>query len=249
MTRNKHSLGVIGILLVIAILSACNSTGGQEDLIDEVRIGISPEAMPTSDAVALCARSVFGIQSKVTILQIAPALFASNNLDIGIRLGETDSTFSFLTKLADERIEVIVNSSNPIDALETEQIRGLFNGSITSWAEINGQQEIVEVWIASESDEARQIFISEFLLGQVVTSMARIAVSPDFTLSAVRDDPNAIALIASAWIDSSVRALAIGLQIPLLAVTQQEADGQVREVIACLQSGAGQALIEDIYSP
>jgi hypothetical protein len=249
MTRNKPSLLLIGILLITAILSACNSTGSQEDSIDEVRIGISPEAMPASDAVGLCARSVFGIQSRVTILQIAPALFPSSDLDIGIRLGETDLTFPFLTKLADEKIQLIVNSTNPIDALIIEQIRRLFNGSITSWTEINDRQENVELWIASDSDEARQIFISEILLGQVVTSMARVSASPDHMLSAVRDDPNAIALIASAWIDSSVHGLDIGLQIPLFAVTEQEADGQVREVLACLQNGTGQVLLEEIYGP
>ncbi len=63
--------------------------------------------------------------------------------DLGMVSRELDSTEVAeglsSTDIAWDGIVVIVNAESPVDDLSVEQVRDIFNGSITSWQEVAGE--------------------------------------------------------------------------------------------------------------
>ncbi|HOW07643.1 MAG TPA: substrate-binding domain-containing protein, partial [Flexilinea sp.] len=59
--------------------------------------------------------------------------------DLGMASRELkESELAVLTPMviANDGIAVIVNKSNPIEGLTSEQVKGIFTGEITSWSEL-----------------------------------------------------------------------------------------------------------------
>ncbi|MEX1071845.1 MAG: substrate-binding domain-containing protein [Anaerolineales bacterium] len=231
------------VLLLSVLVAGCNSPTEPQDTL---RINISPAAHPASEAVLTCAPRDEG--PFVSIDSFYPGTFLAEDYDIVIRLGEPQAD-GFAAQLAWERIVLIVNPAVGIVDLSRAQAADLFSGRAETWDGFGGTESPITIWVAPQSDEARQMFTEQVLLGVPIASHALLASQPSQLLIEVAADPNAAGLLPAAWVDGSVQQVELELRVPILALTTMELEGAARQLLACLQSEIGQAVLGEIYEP
>ncbi len=237
----KH-LSSTGIA-VLFFLSAC---GSQAIGTSSLRVAVSPAAQPVSEAIADCAP----INEKVTfsVEMQYPSVVSLNEFDLLIRLGDPIQDSGFAAQLAWEKIVLITNPDNDLE-ISRDVAASLYSSRVQNWSELGGDDAAVTLWAGPESDEARQAFEASVLLFGPISGGTRLATNPATGLEAVANDPGSLAILPTAWADDSVRQIDLGLQIPVIAITAEEPTGLVRDLLACLQSRAGQELLANHYTP
>ena len=131
----------------------------------------------------------------------------------------------------------------------------LFNGRIEHWTDFSIFNEEVAVWLYTEGSYTSEMFNSVVLGAQGFSRLANIAPSPDPMLAEISADPGAIGFMPQAWLSAEVSQVHIdpptqaALNRPILALTKSEPQSGVRELLACLQSGAGQEVLAAKYPP
>lgn len=229
-------------LLVIAIffISSCASTAAQAE---EVRVAISPAAQPASAAVSACLPRDESIH--ISFNALYPAAAELGEVDLYIRIGEPEEPVAFAAQIATESLVIVTSAT---DQLSRSQAADLFSGRISNWNELGGEDLPVELWVGPSSDEARQIFTSQFLLGAPVASEANVAGDPQQILDAVAADPGAAGLLPAAWAGATAQ-IDLNIELPVLAIAAQEPSGSARAVLSCLQGSLGQAALAEKYAP
>ena len=152
--------------------------------------------------------------------------------------------------LATDEVAVIVNPDNPVNQLAPETITAIFNGQISQWKPlIPGNQNPqptdtsidIQVWSFPQGDDIRQVFIAAFLKSNSLASKTHLAPDPNAMLEAISQDPTAIGYILASQLQASVQAVKIdgepssSLEQPVLAYTSNAPQGQVRQMLLCLQ--------------
>jgi ABC-type phosphate transport system substrate-binding protein len=222
------------LFMVLFVLSACGGAGEPQATL---RIVISPAAHPVSAAVLTCAPT--SEDFSVSIDSYYPGTFALADYDVFIRLGEPDENAAFAGQIATEEIVVVANSSLGLGQLTRSEAAELFSGRSGTGA----------IWIGPESDEARQLFTAEILLGSTVFSGASLAASPEQMLAEVSANPNAVGILSAAWTDESLQTIDLRIETPVLAISATEPTDAARDLIACLQNETGQAVLSEKYTP
>jgi phosphate transport system substrate-binding protein len=153
--------------------------------------------------------------------QTAFADLASGKCDIGmasrkIKPDEVASLSSLgdMTSPASEHvlgldgIAVIVNSANPVTALTTAQLAGVFSGSIADWSGVGGGGGAIRVYARDDKSGTYDTFKS-LVLGDrnLASSAARFEDSRQLA-DKVAGDPNGIGFVGMPYISGS-KALAI----------------------------------------
>ena len=174
-------------------------------------------------------------QNIVTTQQLAADYLDPQFVDLAIRIGQPANLNSPAYQIGSEDILVIVNPQNPISALNTEQVQGLFTGQILNWQEVNGSNAPVQVWVFSSGEDIQQIFQQTILDGTQVTSTARLAAGPDEMLQAIASDVNAVGILPLHWKTGDVSAVYSVATVPVLALTREVPQGAVQEILTCLQ--------------
>jgi hypothetical protein len=229
-------------LLLGWLLAAC---AAQPQTTQQLNIAISPAAQPASAALLACLPADESIA--ITIDSRYPAALDLAAYDFALRLGEADEPPAFAAKLASERIVAIINTEQDIAVLSASQVAELFSGRAESWEEVGGEDEAVALWIGPDSDEARVAFERGVLRGKLAGS-ANIAGNAEGVLAAVAADSGAAGIVPAAFVTEAVQPIDLGLELPLLAIAPAEPQGAARAVLACMQNGAGQAILAATYS-
>ena len=97
-------------------------------------------------------------ESRIEIRILAPLAVADaiegDTVDLAITGGEPPDDV-FVTPLYEEGIAVVVNPKNDIQSVSLETLEGLFDGRITNWSELNGDDLAVQAVIPFSADEIR----------------------------------------------------------------------------------------------
>jgi hypothetical protein len=168
----------------------------------------------------------------------------SASAEIVLRVGEPRVLTSPAYQIDEENITVIMNTARP-PKVELQQIKGLFTGQITHWNQIasgwgkvhSDQSGEVHVWVFSADEDVQQVFNKMILGGRPVVSSASVAVTPQQMINMIQSDRSAIGILSQSWNDNhEVFEQAVIATVPVLAVTQTEPQGVIKELIGCLQS-------------
>jgi hypothetical protein len=221
--------------------------------LQSLRIAFSPDTHPALLAIEQCSDD----QPDLAILvdEKPVTLMESSDAELWISVGIPDNWGGFAAQLAEERIVVVANPDNPIRSLNSEEVQGIFSGQIQSWSQVGGADLPIQVWVLPPADEARQISDQNLLAGTSISDQAFLAASPRLMLQAIANDPGAIGYLPNAWIDATVKPIPLpinqqaAMTRPLLALSSSEPQGHVREFVACLQTGAGQEILNSLYEP
>jgi hypothetical protein len=160
----------------------------------------------------------------------------AQSADMIMRLGQPDKLTTPSYQIGTDNLLVIANNQNRLNQLTDEQVRSLFIGRIQTWKPINGNEARVQVWVFPPGEDVQQIF-EQFILGDSpVTSLARLANSPEEMSQAVSNDIDAIGIITRRWkTENTLVVYTAARSLPVLAITQSEPSGIMAQILACLQ--------------
>lgn len=113
------------------------------------------------------------------------------------------------TPVAYDAIAVVVNPANPVRSLTSEQVRGIFQGRITNWAEVGGPDLPIGLVNRDEASGTREAFTKIVLKGGAFDARAAVLPGTGQVRAVVAGTPSAIGYISYGFVTGDVRAVAI----------------------------------------
>ena len=173
------------------------------------------------------------------------------------------------TPIAYDGITVVVNPTNPISALTFDQMRGIYNGSISNWKEVGGADAPIVVISRDSSSGTYKDFQKDVLLGDECRPDALTQPATGSVVTEISQNANAIGYIGFAYLDSTVKALSLdkgnGSVVPtaesilngeyplsrsLYFYTNGEPSGLTKEFTDFVKSDEGQNVVSTVgYIP
>ncbi|HEY6085267.1 MAG TPA: substrate-binding domain-containing protein [Nitrospira sp.] len=166
-------------------------------------------------------------------------------------------------------IAVIVNFSNPLTELTSEQVRRLFSGSITRWSELDGADQRVDVITRTSKDNVTAGFEASLgLAGRMVGGLpsksdqqtlrlvsgrngAVSYISLGIALKA-QEDGVPIRVVTIDHVEPGEPTVANGLyplRRPVLLLTMPQREPLTESFLTFIQSPEGRPLIRTMYTP
>jgi phosphate transport system substrate-binding protein len=173
------------------------------------------------------------------------------------------------TTIAYDGISVVVNPGNPVSELTFDQLRGIYNGSISNWKDVGGEDRKIVVISRDSSSGTYEYFKEEVLQGDEYRPDALTQPATGGIVGEVSQNTNAIGYIGIAYLDQSVKALnldggngpvvpssenvlsgAYPLSRSLYFYTNGEPSGLTKEFVDFVLSETGQSLVTEVgYFP
>jgi phosphate transport system substrate-binding protein len=119
------------------------------------------------------------------------------------------ATLGVRVLVAQDALSVFVHDDNPVRSLSLDQLRGLFDGSIDSWAAVGGDEERVLPVVRPPSSGSHRFFRDHVLMGRPYASGAVAVASTRDVLAAVADHRGAIGYGGLAYRMPGVAAIAV----------------------------------------
>ncbi|HAF61680.1 MAG TPA: phosphate-binding protein [Anaerolineaceae bacterium] len=117
--------------------------------------------------------------------------------------------------VAYDAIAVIVNPENPVDRLTVEQVSQIYQGLITNWKELGGEDRPI-VCLSRETNSGTHVYFLENVVrmgdsdSKVLFSQETLLLpSSEGIISEVRDNPNAIGYDGLGYVTDEVKVLAL----------------------------------------
>lgn len=155
---------------------------------------------------------------------------------VSLRWGEPIPLTSPAFAIGQEAPLVIVNPQSGVSHLSEAQARAIFQGQVQHWREVGGSDLPIEVWIYPPEAEGMPAFTS--WLGGEVSSMARLAMTPQEMLTAVQSTPGAIGWVGERWkMPGTITVAQLPAQPILLIFSHPPSPAEARWV-SCLQAQA-----------
>jgi phosphate transport system substrate-binding protein len=164
--------------------------------------------------------------------------------------------------IARDGIAVIVHPDVTVDGLTKDQVKGIYEGSITMWSEVGGSNTPIIVVGREEGSGTRGAF-GELVMGDDEFAMVETAIlqpSNGAVVTTVSTTPDSIGFISFGYIDESTKPLAMdGVEPtvanalsgdypvvrPLNMLTKGEPTGVVKAFLDFVFSDEGQAIVVD----
>ena len=174
------------------------------------------------------------------------------------------------TQIAWDGIAVIVNFSNPVKALSSAQISGIFSAQITNWSELDGAATNVEVIPRTAANNLTAGFKDSLgLTERIVASTApvrsdqnvlRLVSGRDATISYIslttalkaQEDGISIQILTIDQVDPGDATVKNGryrLRRPVLLLTGTQPDPLTESFLAFVRSVNGQELLRSMFVP
>lgn len=205
------------LIVCVVFLAACSPS---------TPISTTPalvEVYATSAAGAwLNEASTCAAQTGVTISVVS----SSSEAELVLRIGEPGALTTPVYQIDTEEILVAAHRESPLQSLTLERVRDLFAG--------RGDPS-VQVWVYASGEDSQKVFDQLVMAGGGVTSFARMAASPQEMSDALNKESNAVGILPKHWLAGSLRTLYSMGTVPVLALTQEEPQGALKNLIACLQ--------------
>ena len=146
--------------------------------------------------------------------------------DIYLRIGEPEDVLTPVFQIDEEEILIVTHRESPVQNLSIEEAQALFAGA----SELDAQ-----VWVYPPELDLSGVFDQFVMQGRSVTSAARVAVSPQEMSDVLNNEVNAVGILPRHWKAGSVREVYSVGKVPVLAVTRDEPQGEIAQILACLQ--------------
>ena len=146
--------------------------------------------------------------------------------EILLRVGEPQFLESPAFQIDTEEILIVTHRQSPIQNLTLEEARALFAGQ---------GDPSVEVWVYAAGEDVQDVFDQFVMAGRNVTPSAWIAVHPQQMSDTLVNESNAVGILPRHWKAGDTRDVFSVATVPVLAITNAEPQGMIKEIIACLQ--------------
>ena len=145
---------------------------------------------------------------------------------IALRVGEPAVLSSFAYQIDTEEILIVTHRQSPVQNLNLEGARALFSGL--------GDPTMQVLVYASDAD-VQQVFDQLVMEGRVVSPSARLAVNPQQMSDTLVNEANTVGILPRHWKVGDSREVFSAGTVPVLAITPDEPQGLVKELLTCLQ--------------
>jgi phosphate transport system substrate-binding protein len=166
-------------------------------------------------------------------------------------------------------IAVVVNPDNPVSQLTYEQLQGIYDGNISNWKDVGGEDRAIAVITRDSSSGTYEYFKEEILVDREYRPDALAQPATGGIVQEVSRNKGAIGYIGFAYLDDSTQAVALDggegfveateenilsgkypLSRPLYYYTNGEPQGAVKEFVDFVLSPTGQAIVSEVgYFP
>jgi phosphate transport system substrate-binding protein len=166
--------------------------------------------------------------------------------------------------IGQDGIAVLVHPDNTVSGLTTEQLRTIYQGRISNWLELGGE-DVPIVVISREDGSGTRAEFERLVMGdRQTTRLAQIAPSSAAMFTSVSRMSGAIGYVSMSYLNPSVRTVAVDGMLPtvetvfdntyplrstLFIIGQREPEGNYRAFIGWVQSPDGQAIVAHSYAP
>ncbi len=149
-----------------------------------------------------------------------------SNAAITLRVGEPQSLSSPAYQIDTEEILVVTQRQSPVQNLSLEEARALFAGQ---------GDPAVQVWVYASGVDVQDAFNRSVMQGQNIAPSARLAVDPQQMSDTLVNEPDTVGILPRHWkVGDAREVLSVGT-VPVLAITHNEPQGTIKQLIACLQ--------------
>jgi hypothetical protein len=212
----KQSPLLTVIVLLSSLLLTCCSPGTSPATPQIVTVYSTFAAEPWLSELYDCARAN-PVLSRVD---------EASSADVILRIGEPEFLVSPAYQIDTEEILIVTHRQSPVQNLTLEEAQALFAGQGDS---------SVQVWVYESEDHLQEVFDQVVMAGNSVTPSARIAVHPQQMSDTLVRESNAVGILPRHWKAGDTREVLSVAMVPVLAVTKEEPQGVIKELIACLQ--------------
>ena len=284
---------ILGItVLGMAMLTGCASgEGNSAENTDNAAGGVATEAASSSKVVAVGSTTVAvpmeelankykeikpdvvveiqGVGSSAGIKAIADGTADMGMLSRELKESEQSDNIE-VTTIAHDGIAIVLNPANGVENLTSEQVKGIFEGQITNWSEVGGNDEPIVVVTREDGSGTRSAFeeilgLQQEIEGKKVSSIAPTALVAEGngTIKAtVASKSGAIGFVSLGFIDETVKAVSVdgvmptvetvksgeySVSRPLLVVTDTESTQTTQDFLTFILGDEGQEIISEKY--
>lgn len=214
--KSKVGITVLGLTLVLVTALALAGCGGS-GLSGTVTLSGSTTVQPIAQEAAdlfmeknpSANVTVQGGGSSVGITQVSEGTV--NIGDSSRELKDTEQNLGLVDhKVAFDVIVLIVNSGVSVSNLTTDQVKGIFTGSITNWSQVGGPDGTITVVTRDSASGTREMF-DEKALGSTKDKPVKLvdgaieANSSGIMRQKVASTKGAIGYISYGYLDKSVK--------------------------------------------
>jgi DNA-binding transcriptional LysR family regulator len=239
------------LLGMVFIFTACGSPSIATPAPTPEAINVTyPASLPKwTDSLAQCAAARPLVALYVDQTNRWTGELSKNEVALEYTQPINDTSGFYLTQLGWEQLVVVVNQANPLTSLSADQLIDIFSGQTSSWAITSSQP--IQVWIFPDGNPLRIIFDQAVMQARSITAEAMLAPDPIAMLEAVSGNAYSIGYLPASWItknnpgiSAKVKTIQLDnilsseLHQPVIAISQGEPSGLLRELLACLASGA-----------
>jgi len=254
-----------GSLLIIIWLAACGPTPVITRTPVTFEFAVASAMAPLMDELTSVYRSthqhVTFNSRHVNSARAMDALWAGE-VDLAAVSWLTDTASVWLTPVAIDGVAVIVHPSNPIQNLSLLQLRDVFRGRVADWPDVGGPPGEISIGSRENGSGTRARFEEAVMGGRSVTVNAVMASSDQAMLDYVRAVTASIGYLSSGYLTRTVKAINVEgktlsvatltdrsypLNRPLLFVTPQEPEGELRAFVAWVLGPEGQGIVVKKY--
>lgn len=161
--------------------------------------------------------------------------------------------------VAMDGIAVVVNPSNPVNALTKKEIKDIYTGKISNWSKVGGEDKKIVVVSRDSASGTYEAFGSLALGGAKVRKDALIQASNQAVANTVTTTPGAIGYCGIGYVTEKIKAVPVdGITAtkttvlsgkypysrPLFMYTNGEARGAIKDLIDFILSKEGQQIVE-----
>jgi phosphate transport system substrate-binding protein len=111
--------------------------------------------------------------------------------------------------IAYDGITVVVNPKNPISKLTFNQLRGIYNGSISNWKQVGGEDKPISAISRDSSSGTYADFKKDVLFGDEFRPDALTQATTGGIVTEVAQNPNSIGYTGFAYVDNSIKVLSL----------------------------------------
>jgi len=155
-------------------------------------------------------------------------------VDLALRVDHPAMPSGPAYRIGTEDILVVVSNRAGLSALSPDQVRAIFSGGQSSWGKVDAAKSgKVQVWVYPPGDDVEAAFEGALLNGAAITSLARLANTPEEMAQAIASDGSAIGVIPGPWKTGDLTTVLAAATVPVLALTHGEPSGAVRQLLGC----------------
>jgi ABC-type phosphate transport system substrate-binding protein len=162
--------------------------------------------------------------------------------DMLLYWGEIDPQGMPAYRLGNDSIAVVLHPTNETDQLSVDELRQVYQGSITAWKDLRaGSSGSIHAWIYPAHLRIQQVFDEHIADAQQGKANLNIAPDVEAMLEAVKSDPDAIGFMPAYWLDGSIKTVNISdwemPQVPVVLLLMTEPTEEQLDWLSCLTEG------------